>query len=369
MPLYDGQTLARRLDRAAELEPMPVPEVVAIAVQLAGALAAAHRAGIVHGDVKPANLMLLRGEEVRLLDFGLSCREGAPSLSDLGRAVGTIIYMAPEQIRGAACGPGTDLWSFGAVVYEMLAGRPPFGRTGPQPVPWLMQAILEQEALPLRELRPDVPPALVAIVERCLAKDPAERYGGAEEILSDLRESGLVPAPEPPAARQRRLPWRAAAAVAAALLIAGALFFLLPANRTLEVAVLRPEIEGAVSPAERDRIAGSLQQAARRALSGLPRLRAVCAWTPTRWSPPASTAASRSAGWSCTACVASTAAICGRIRWRSRSLPRALSPWIRWRGPTRADPRPRNRPTAPAHRAARPEGRGAARARPPHRHH
>jgi len=274
MPLYDGQTLARRLDRAAELEPMPVAEVVAIAVQLAGALAAAHRAGIVHGDVKPANLMLLRGEEVRLLDFGLSCREGAPSLSDLGRAVGTIVYMAPEQIRGAACGPGTDLWSFGAVVYEMLAGRPPFGRTGPQPVPWLMQAILEQEAPPLREIRPDVPPALADIVERCLTKDPASRYGSAEQILSDLEKSGLVHIPEPPA-KPRRLPWRAAAAAAVALLLFGALFPLVHFHRTLRVAVPRPEIEGPLSPADRDRIADHLLQATHRALSGLPRLRVV----------------------------------------------------------------------------------------------
>jgi serine/threonine-protein kinase len=274
MPLYDGQTLARRLDRAAELEPMPIPEIVSIAAQLAAALAAAHRAGIVHRDVKPANLMLLRGEEAKLLDFGLACWEGAAPLTDLGSAVGTIVYMAPEQIRGEPGGPRADLWSFGAVVYEMLAGRPPFGRSGPQPVQWLMMAILEQEPPPLREMRPDVPPALADIVERCLAKDPADRYGSAEEILSDLRESGLVRAPEAPA-RQRRLPWRAIAAAATALLIFSAVFSWLRSTRTILVAVPRPEIEGPLSPAERDRIADSLQQATRRALSGLPRLRTV----------------------------------------------------------------------------------------------
>jgi serine/threonine-protein kinase len=274
MPLYDGQTLAQRLDRAAELEPMPIPEVVSIAGQLASALAAAHGAGTVHRDVKPANLILLRGEQLKLLDFGLARWEGAVPLTDFGAAVGTVVYMAPEQLRGEAGGPRADLWSFGAVVYEMLAGRPPFGRSGPQPVQWLIQAILEQDPPPLCELRPDVPPALVRIVERCLAKDPADRYGSAEEILAELRESGLVRDPEPPTPRPR---WRRITVAAAVLLIAGAGFFLVrrPAPRPLEVSVLRPEIEGSVSEADRDRLAAGLQRATRQALETLPRLRTV----------------------------------------------------------------------------------------------
>jgi serine/threonine-protein kinase len=211
MPLYDGQTLERRLDRAAETDPMPVAEVVSIALQLASALDVAHGAGIVHRDLKPANLILLRGEEVKLVDFGLAGWEGAPPLTDLGSVVGTIVYMAPEQIRGESGGPRADLWSFGALLYEMLTGRPPFGRTGPQPVQWLMQAIVEQPPPPLRELRPDVPPALAAIVERCLEKEPARRYASAAEIVDELRASGLADPPAPRAGVLRRL-WRAFAA-------------------------------------------------------------------------------------------------------------------------------------------------------------
>jgi serine/threonine protein kinase len=274
MPLYDGQTLERWLDRAAELDLMPISETVAIAAQLAAALAAAHAAGIVHRDVKPANLILLGGRQLKLLDFGLANWEGAAPLTDLGSAVGTVVYMAPEQIRGEAGGPQADVWAFGAVVYEMLVGRPPFGRSGPQPVGWLMQAILEQEPPPLRELRPDVPPALARIVERCLAKAPAARYADAAEILEALQASGLLSDPAPPASLLRRLR-RSAAATAAALAVLGAVFFLLHRPRPLQVAVPPPEVEGRVSGAERDRIAWSLRQATLQALAAVPRLRVV----------------------------------------------------------------------------------------------
>jgi serine/threonine-protein kinase len=281
MPLYDGQTLERRLDRAAELDPMPIPEIVSIAAQLAAALAAAHAEGIVHRDIKPANLMLLRGEQLKLVDFGLAHWEGAVPLTDLGSAAGTVVYMAPEQIRGEAGGPRADLWSFGAVVYEMLVGRPPFGRSGPQPVAWLMQAILEQEPPPLSELRPDVPPALAHIVERCLAKEQARRWGSAAEILTELRKSGLLRDPEPAASPERHL-WRGVAVTAALLFILGAGYLLLRGRSTaLRVAVLPPEIEGRMSGAERDRIAGDLQQATRQALATLPRLHVLALTAPT----------------------------------------------------------------------------------------
>ncbi|HEY2737618.1 MAG TPA: serine/threonine-protein kinase, partial [Thermoanaerobaculia bacterium] len=273
MPLYDGQTLERRLDRAAELDPMPVGEVVIIAAQLAAALAAAHAAGVVHRDIKPANLMLLGGRRLKLLDFGLASHEGAASLTDLGAAVGTIVYMAPEQVRGAAGSAQADLWSFGAVVYEMLAGRPPFGRGGPQPLQQLIQAILEQEPPPLREVRPDLPPALAALVDRCLLKDPAARFAGAAEILAALRMSGLLHDP-PPAVARHRLRRTLAVSAAALLVLLGAAVLYRPAT-PLRVAVLAPEIEGRVSGADRERLADTLRNATLQALRTLPRLRLV----------------------------------------------------------------------------------------------
>jgi len=273
MPLYDGQTLERRLDRAAELDPMPIGEVVIIAAQLAAALAAAHAAGVVHRDIKPANLMLLGGRRLKLLDFGLASHEGAASLTDLGAAVGTIVYMAPEQVRGAAGIAQADLWSFGAVVYEMLAGRPPFGRSGPQPLQWLIQAILEQEPPPLRDVRPDVPPALATLVDRCLVKDPAARFASAAEILTELRMSGLLHDP-PPAASRPRLRRTLAVSAAALLVLLGAAALYRPAT-ILRVAVVAPEIEGRVSGADRERLADDLREATLQALRSLPRLRLV----------------------------------------------------------------------------------------------
>jgi serine/threonine-protein kinase len=273
MPLYDGQTLERRLDRAAELDPMPIGEVVIIAAQLAAALAAAHAAGVVHRDIKPANLMVLGGRRLKLLDFGLASNESAASLTDLGAAVGTIVYMAPEQVRGAAGSTQADLWSFGAVVYEMLAGRPPFGRSGPQPLQWLIQAIVEQEPPPLREVCPDVPPALAALVDRCLVKDPAARFASAAEILAELRLSGLLHDP-PPAASRDRLRRTLAVSAAALLVLLGAAVLYRPAT-LLRVAVLAPEIEGRMSSADRDRLAENLQNATLQALRTLPRLRLV----------------------------------------------------------------------------------------------
>ena len=273
MPLYDGQTLERRLDRAAELDPMPISEVVLIAAQLAAALAAAHAAGVVHRDVKPANLMLLGGRRLKLLDFGLASREGSASLTDPGSAVGTVVYMAPEQVRGAAGGPQADLWSFGAVVYEMLAGRPPFGHGGPQPLQWLIQAILEQEPPPLCEIRPDVPSSLAALVDRCLAKDPAARSASAAEILAELRMSGLLH--DPPSGSARRPLRRTLAVAAAALLVALGAVSLFRPPALLRVAVLAPEIEGRVSGTDRERLAVNLREATLEALGTLPQLRLV----------------------------------------------------------------------------------------------
>jgi serine/threonine protein kinase len=139
MPLYEGVTLKKRLDRAEEIAPMPLAEIISIAAQLASALETAHSAGIVHRDLKPANLMLTRGGRLKLLDFGLAVWEGASRLTDTGGAVGTLAFMAPEQLRGEEVDARADLWSFGAVLYEMLAGRPPFVKGPHESLQDLMQ--------------------------------------------------------------------------------------------------------------------------------------------------------------------------------------------------------------------------------------
>lgn len=194
MALYRGETLRERLERG----PLPVEEAVAIAAAVARALGAAHSRGIVHRDVKPGNVMLTGDGRVKLLDFGLARLEDAGHTRP-GLVRGTVSYMAPEQVRGEAAGPATDLWALGVVLYEMLAGRRPFSGARDRA---RFHAILHEEPPALAELRPEVPETLVQVVERLLRKDPAERYRGATELATDLTAPAGAP-DRAPAAKGR----------------------------------------------------------------------------------------------------------------------------------------------------------------------
>ena len=190
MALCDGETLEARLDRGA----LAIDDAVAIAAQIARGLAAAHVRGIVHRDVKPANIMIAGDGTVKLLDFGLA-KVADTSITRPGLTPGTIAYMSPEQVRGDAVDLRTDLWSLGIVGYEMLAGARPF-RGATDRV--LAQAILHDDVPALSTYRPDVPEAVRRIVERLLRKDAATRYASTGELLKDL--AGLKPraGPLPP---------------------------------------------------------------------------------------------------------------------------------------------------------------------------
>ena len=177
---YEGETLKEKI----EDECLPVEEAVSLATQIAEGLAEAHQAGVVHRDVKPANVMVTTGEEVKLVDFGLAHLAERSRITESGRRLGTAAYMSPEQAEGQEVGPETDLWALGTVLYEMLAGRRPFcaGRETA-----VLHAVLYEEPSSLEEHRPDIPPALAQIVRRCLAKDPGRRYGSAGELIEDLK--------------------------------------------------------------------------------------------------------------------------------------------------------------------------------------
>jgi len=278
MAYYDGETLAARLARQPENR-LPTLEAASLAGQLASALAAAHAAGVVHRDLKPENVMITRDGRVKLLDFGLAKWAEAPTVTEQGVVVGTAAYMAPEQLRGNESGIAGDLWAFGVVLYQMLAGERPFGgeRKG------MVHAILFEDAPALRGLRPDVPEALERIATRCLAKEPGDRYPKASAILAELTAAGLWDSGSSGAAltapalwTRRRRRWLGLAA-ALLLLAAGAAGFLLTRRPRppVYVAVLRPEVSGSLLPDDSAQVKLNLQAALLRAVAALDGLAAL----------------------------------------------------------------------------------------------
>jgi serine/threonine-protein kinase len=226
-----GQTLAERLLKG----PLPLAEALDVAAQVADALSAAHKQGIVHRDLKPGNVMLTK-TGVRLLDFGLARltahgerpamasltsapTEPAP-LTGAGVVLGTLPYMAPEQVEGKPADARTDLWALGAILYEMVSGGRAFEASSATS---LIGAILERKPAPLAERQPLTPPSLERLVQRCLAKDPDDRWDTAHDVGDELRwigESTLPPASRGEARRGAGLRLRRSVLVA---LVAGAL--------------------------------------------------------------------------------------------------------------------------------------------------
>ena len=163
-------------------------------MQTAAGLAAAHAQGLVHRDVKPANILLENGiERVKLTDFGLARAAADAGLTQSGIIAGTPQYMAPEQARGEAIDHRADLFSLGSVLYAICTGRPPFRAETPVAV---LRRVSDDVPRPIRELNPEVPDWLEAIIERLHAKDPADRFGSAAEV-ADLLGQCLAHVQEP----------------------------------------------------------------------------------------------------------------------------------------------------------------------------
>jgi eukaryotic-like serine/threonine-protein kinase len=227
MELLEGETLAARLARG----PIPLDEALRYATQIASALDKAHSAGIVHRDLKPGNVFLVPrsgaspAADTKLLDFGLAKQhsgwaDGARELTTPGMILGTMQYMAPEQIEGKDTDARTDIFAFGAVLFEMLTGRKAFEADSHAA---LMVAILDREPTRLTALQPLVPSWLDAVVGRCLAKDPRQRWTSARDLMLALQAPPASATDQAATARvsARRAGWIAGGAVVSALGIAG----------------------------------------------------------------------------------------------------------------------------------------------------
>jgi tRNA A-37 threonylcarbamoyl transferase component Bud32 len=181
MELVSGETLS---DVIWKESPLAAERAAEIGGQVADALSFAHELGLTHQDVKPANIMVSRSGQVKVLDFGIA-RAWAPALpSDPREVLGTAEYVSPEQAQGLALDGRSDIYSLGNVLYEMLTGRPPFEAETTADV---ARMHVREKPLPLRRIRPDVPAPLEGIVMRCLEKDPKSRYQRAAQLAADLR--------------------------------------------------------------------------------------------------------------------------------------------------------------------------------------
>lgn len=210
MEYVPGQSLAERVKSGM----LPASEALSLTEEVARALQEAHDNGIVHRDLKPANIIVTPKGHAKVLDFGLAklltrdvAKDASSPYSETTGLVGTPLYMSPEQAEGIAVDSRSDIWSLGVVLYESLAGKPPFDGSGGVGV---LRAIVEQTPKPLRELRPDVPKDVERIVSRALEKQASNRYPSAGEMAQDLSSELLrMTAPAaPPAPRELRLSLR-----------------------------------------------------------------------------------------------------------------------------------------------------------------
>jgi TolB-like protein len=209
MPYYEGGTLQDRITRGA----LPPDEAVRVVRQIASALARAHDAGVIHRDVKPANILLSPDGDARLGDFGLAKLAGATRITQLGSTMGTAHYMSPEQARGEEVDHRSDIFSLGTVLYEAISGRTPF--TGDHAAS-VLYSIVNTDPPPLASVAA-VSPGLDAIVRRMMARNRDDRFASAEDVIRELDRAQAGEEPERPGRTRRRGWWVPVAAPAIAL--------------------------------------------------------------------------------------------------------------------------------------------------------
>lgn len=197
MAFVDGESLKSLLDRGL----MAVDEAVGFGLQIAEGLREAHKKGIIHRDIKCANIMVTENGQAKIMDFGLARVKGGTLLTKEGMTLGTVAYMSPEQARGESVDHRSDIWSLGVVLHEMLSGQLPFRGDHDQTV---IYAILKEPPRPISDLRPEIPASLEQIVGKALEKNPDERYQSVEDLIDDLRSVSEGIEPEGIRARRRK---------------------------------------------------------------------------------------------------------------------------------------------------------------------
>ncbi len=252
--LLEGATLRDQLKRSS----VRLRKAIDYGVQVARGLAAAHEKGIVHRDLKPENLFVTSDGRVKILDFGLAkltqrawvADSNAPTISELtepGALMGTVGYMSPEQVSGKAADHRADIFAFGAILYEMVAGKRAFQRPTSAET---MNAILHEDPPGISQFVPKVPPALDRIVQRCLEKKPEQRFQSASDLafaLEALSDSGISATAPPAPSRKQQRKWLALAALGLGLLVAGFVVWIV-ANRA------RPAAENPLTDAQFTRL-------------------------------------------------------------------------------------------------------------------
>ena len=189
MSYIKGQSLKDKLS----VGPIDIDEAVGIAAQVAEGLREAHEKGIVHRDIKPANIMLTDKGQAKITDFGLAKLSWGVDLTKTSTIMGTVAYMSPEQARGEEVDHRTDIWSLGAMLYEMLSGERPFQKSQEQA---LIYAILNDKPTPLSLLRSDIPAHIEQVIEKALAKKVSERYQNIQDLIQNLKPSITFPKTE-----------------------------------------------------------------------------------------------------------------------------------------------------------------------------
>jgi serine/threonine protein kinase/formylglycine-generating enzyme required for sulfatase activity len=181
MEYVEGQSLREKIEKG----PLEIDEALNISMQVAEGLEEAHKKGIIHRDIKSANIMVTDKGQPKIMDFGLAKVKGGTLLTREGTTLGTVAYMSPEQTRGEKVDHRSDIWSLGVVLYEMLCGQLPFKGDREASI---LYSVVHEEPKPIKEIKRDLPPELQQIINRALRKKPESRYSSAAEMLKDLRK-------------------------------------------------------------------------------------------------------------------------------------------------------------------------------------